>query len=1319
MTGRGAVRATLAAALVLGVGFLGIATGAAVAGATGATWSDGVTVDPLVGAPVALSCASPVFCAAILSGGSATTYNGTAWTTPATLHDPGVQAVSCPTATFCVATDATGDVLTYDGSGWSFPTALDPLADGSSSSLSSGVSCPTATFCGAFVGPDVLFYDGTTWGAPTVVDTAGQLAALSCASATSCVASDGLGASWAFNGSTWAAAGTVGTAASAGTAVSCASASFCVATGGTQVDTYDGSAWTSVAAPGGSAAGVSCPTVGFCMVGTADGALAFNGSTWSAPTATEPSVSALASCTNTDFCAVAGSDDGFGVSFYDGTDWTATTVVVPAAGDPTAISCSSATFCAVVDDSGDALTFNGSWSSPAAFDPGFTPGDGTPDVSCATRNFCVAVDDDGGQANAFTWNGTSWSGPVPLDLSGTVPTGVSCGALTLCVVVDSDGNATVFNGASWSAPVAIDPSVPLSGVSCTSATFCMAVGGEGDGIVYNGSTWTKTAAIGFPPSAVSCTSSSSCMVIGGTGHSYWFFGLPMNPDAFAAYNGTTWTDLQTFTGQQLTGLSCTSTTFCLATDENGPATDLYNGQAWAQTSLPTPAADAVSCANSSFCLAVTGPQGSGGGGDAYTYAPQSPPSLEVGAVTPAFGPATGGTPVTVTGAGFSGVLGVQFGVTAATSFAVTSPTQISAVAPPGAVGSCDVTVTTTAGTTPTTPADTFTDQSTSAPTEVPSVTSVTPAYGSAAGGSTVTVDGSNFNGAVAVMFGSTPATSFTVGPVLLGLSLGTQIDAVAPPHTPGTVDVRVASEYGTSATSSADQYTFEGAPTVTGVTPGLGTAGTGVTVTGTQLLGATGVSFGGTAASSFSVVSGTEVTAVAPAHATGTVDVTVVTPFGTSPTSPADQYAYEPPPSVTAVSPDVGPTGGGTSVSITGSSFLGATTVLFGTAAATSFSVVSGTEITATAPAHAAGTVDVTVVAPGGTAATTPADEFAYGLPAVTKVAPSSVSVAGGTTVTVTGTSFTGATSVTFGAVPASSFTVVSGTKLTAVAPAEAAGTVDLTVGDHLGTSTAGAADRVTFAPASVAKLSPASGTAEAGTPVTITGVSLGGATAVLFGGVPAAGFTVVSTTSVKATAPPEPAGVVDVQVVTPAGTTPIVPGDHFTYLGPKVTKVAPNSGSVAGGTAVVLTGTRFAGATAVTFGGVPAASFTAVSGTTIDAVSPPGSAGTVDVAVRAAAGTSTPVGTDHFTYLVPKVTKVSPNTGPVAGGTTVTVTGAALTGASAVTFGTTPAAGFTVTSATSITAVSPPGGAGTVDVRVTTPAGVTAVVSGDRFTYP
>ena len=360
-------------------------------------------------------------------------------------------------------------------------------------------------------------------------------------------------------------------------------------------------------------------------------------------------------------------------------------------------------------------------------------------------------------------------------------------------------------------------------------------------------------------------------------------------------------------------------------------------------------------------------------------------------------------------------------------------------------------MTTPAGTSPTSAADQFTY------TAAPAVTGLSPTSGPAAGGTLVTITGTDFTGATAVDFGTTAATNVTV-------VNSTEITADSPAGT-GTVDVTVTTPGGTSATSPADQFTYtaaagghepepdqrsdrrrhfgddhrhraspaprrstsettaatnltvvnstddhgrqpgghrhrgrdrdhpgrhvghltrrsvhlhRGAPAVTSLSPTSGptAGGTLVTITGTEFTGATAVDFGTTAATNVTVVNSTDDHGRQPGghrrcgrHRDH--------PGGTSATSAADQFTYTVAPAVTSLSPTSGPTAGGTLVTITGTSFTGATAVDFGTTAATNLTVVNSTEITADSPAGT-GTVDVTVTTPVGTSATSTADKFTY-----------------------------------------------------------------------------------------------------------------------------------------------------------------------------------------------------------------------------------------------------------------------------------------------------------------------------------------------------
>jgi uncharacterized protein YhjY with autotransporter beta-barrel domain len=87
------------------------------------------------------------------------------------------------------------------------------------------------------------------------------------------------------------------------------------------------------------------------------------------------------------------------------------------------------------------------------------------------------------------------------------------------------------------------------------------------------------------------------------------------------------------------------------------------------------------------------------------------------------------------------------------------------------------------------------------------------------------------------------------------------------------------------------------------------------------------------------------------------------------------------PPIVTAISPTSGPTSGGTTVTVTGSGFTGATNVMFGTQPAANFVIASDTSLIAVTPTGSAGTAQVTVTTPSGTSATTAQANFTFVAP--------------------------------------------------------------------------------------------------------------------------------------------------------------------------------------------------------------------------------------------------------------------------------------------------------------------------------------------------
>jgi len=753
-----------------------------------------------------------------------------------------------------------------------------------------------------------------------------------------------------------------------------------------------------------------------------------------------------------------------------------------------------------------------------------------------------------------------------------------------------------------------------------------------------------------------------------------------------------------------------------AVDIGGTAAPFVNVTSSSTITVTTP----PGIAGVTSVIVDTTTQNSGASGsNIFAYVPGGP---SVSGIGPQIGLTTIAQPVTISGNNFiTGTFQNGTPATTVTFYCGTAPNSqplgatvtnlgsISLTAPTcGTPGAVQVVVTTPAG------SASGTYQYVAPGT--PQVTSITPNTGTTQGGTMVTINGANFIGATMVTFGTVSTTGFTV------TSAG-QIATQTPAQSAaGPVNVTVTVNNGTTSVTSTQTVTFNYTappPVVNTIAPTSGSTagGTAVTIYGQYFTGATQVQIGGTNVTSFAVASDTQITAVTAPHAAGAnLNVVVTTPTGTG--TGANLYTYgTPAPTVSSVAPNSGGIGGGQSVTITGTAFTGTTSVTFGGTAATTFTVNSDTSITATTPAHAAGIVDVAVTTAAGTGTGTDLYSYAASPPTVTSISPTNGSTLGGTQVTIKGTNFNGTPQVTIGGVAAAEVTVVNSTTLTAVTPAGTGTNVPVVVTTSFGTSTA--ADIYTYqaptppAPSvpTVTSFTPTSGTTLGLTLVTITGTNLTGATSVTFGANLGTNVTVVNSTTVTVLTPPG-TGSVAVAVTTPGGTATAPTNYQYVTAPPTVTAVNPHSGTNLGGSSVTITGTNFTGATAVTFGGSPATSVTVLTATTITATTPAGT-GTVNVAVTTPAGTGT--GLNLYTYVAqspPTVTAITPNGGSIAnggtiaGGIQVTIAGTNFTGATAVTFGGTAATFMTVTSPTTITAVTPPHAAGAVNVVVTTPAG-------------
>jgi len=382
-------------------------------------------------------------------------------------------------------------------------------------------------------------------------------------------------------------------------------------------------------------------------------------------------------------------------------------------------------------------------------------------------------------------------------------------------------------------------------------------------------------------------------------------------------------------------------------------------------------------------VSVTNPGGTGSLTNGFTvdYAPPT-----ISSVNPNVGVQEQTLDVTITGTYFTAATLVDFGAGITTnSFIVNSATQIAAnvtISYSAAPGPREVSVTAPGGTA--TFANSFGVNQ--AP---PTVTSTSPSQGMQEETIyDVVVTGTHFTGATSVSFGSgISVDSFIV-------DSDTQITAsitIAYGATPGLRDVSVTTGAGTGALANA--FTVDQAPPgMLSVTPDQAIQGQtfDVVITGTHFTGTTSVSFGAEiVVNSYLVDSDTQITAsisVDPNATPGPRDVAVTTPAGTV------NYLFtvnQAPPTVTLVTPNQGIQGQTiVDVAINGTYFTGATSVSFGAGISVdSFTVSSATQILATitiSPAAMPGARDVSVTAPGGTAALTNGFTVASASPTVT-----------------------------------------------------------------------------------------------------------------------------------------------------------------------------------------------------------------------------------------------------------------------------------------------------------------------------------------------
>jgi len=527
-------------------------------------------------------------------------------------------------------------------------------------------------------------------------------------------------------------------------------------------------------------------------------------------------------------------------------------------------------------------------------------------------------------------------------------------------------------------------------------------------------------------------------------------------------------------------------------------------------------------------------------GDKFTV---TTPVPVVSSLTPTTGSNINPVTITITGSGFFGGIGtgtvtaVKIGTISLGTFFAAYDNILGVVVPAGTmIGTYDLTVTASGGTSVTNSSDKYTET-----TPAPAVTSLSVTAGTNSSPVTITIGGSGFFGGMttntvtAVKFGtSTIAASYTVG----SDSSITNV-VINAGFAPGVYDITVTALGGTSSTVLADRYTVStAAPVVSSlsVTSGFNTNPVTITVGGSGFWGGVGsntvtsVKLGtNTIPATYIVGSDSSITGVViPQSLSPAVyNMTVAALGGTSVTTSSNVYTVKAAAvTVTSLSVSSGLNTAPVTLNITGAGYFGGvgvntvTAVKLGSITLVTYTVASDVSITGVVipSGNFPGTYDITVAALGGTSSTVAGDRFTVTAPApaVTSLSPTFGPT--GTSINISGTNFyagTGVSQVTalsISGTAITSFSVFSDVSITsAIIPAglPVANTYNILVSTTGGTSTISSSTKFTVTPARpvVSSITPANQQVNKGVTVTITGTGF-------FGGTGTSNVTAVSLSS-------------------------------------------------------------------------------------------------------------------------------------------------------------------------------------------------------------
>lgn len=731
--------------------------------------------------------------------------------------------------------------------------------------------------------------------------------------------------------------------------------------------------------------------------------------------------------------------------------------------------------------------------------------------------------------------------------------------------------------------------------------------------------------------------------------------------------------------------------------------------------------------------------------------------VEITEVTPAIGRVDGGPQVVIRGDNFHPDAAVHFGWEKAEIISL-NKNEIIVTAPPNPAGKYVVTVSNhfDTGTATWEPFE-YLD-----PSSYPKIEGVFPPMGPLSGGTKIIITGKGFWPGAEIWIGGKKASKVEAN-YTYATAITPSADKVGP------ADVMIINpDGGTDVLPGGFTYRIpDSNPEIISVTPDMipVTGGTIVTIKGSDFRKGVTVYFGTETAEIVHFIEPNEISVKAPAYppgVEGTVDVTVLNrDGGVAQLEDAIQYVLpRSEPVIDSVTPDRGPAAGGTLVIIEGDGFSskGVTVYFGGNEAKVEYVRYDRIEVI-TPPGRPGETVHVTVTNhdPDALGSYTKERAFTYeaSKPEIFTVAPNQGSYLGGTKVTITGRDFTSVVKAVYiGKWEAEQIQVLNSETITIATPRIADSLEELEEELEkelqelkwwdvrvINADGMEAVKKEAFrflVPDSnpvITSIEPDRGPTAGGLPVTIYGTDFRERAQVVIGGKNAEVLLIDDTpgegkAKIIAKIPPHTAGPKDVVVINYDGA--MSEAATFTYVAPlsfpEIHSVEPSQGSTLGDTEVIITGIGFKvdentkEPPRVWFGMNEAPEVEFIDYKTLRVITPPGDEGTVDVLVLNP-DMGQAVKPNAFRYIKTKkivIESVTPNEGPATGGTEITITGGPFDQGAEVLVGGNPATNVVVASASTITAVTPPGEVGWQEVKVKNPdGGWAALANGFRYVKP